>query len=913
MALLIWDVTSAADAKNYYASSVAMGASSSRADYYSEGQESPGIFDGRLAAMLGLAGRTVDKATFDQLCDNINPATGKSLTPRTKDSRRVCKDFTFSGPKSFSIIEAFADADERRRLRLAFVEAMNETAAEDIEPDMQTRDRRNGADSDRTTGNMLTAGFLHLASRPANDNTPPDMHLHGHLLVWNATYDPEEKRIKAAQLGDIVRDKQFFRAAFYSRLAGKLEAMGYAIDRRGGMEWEIAGIPQAMIDKFSKRTEQIDAEAEKRGITDAARKATLGAEIRSKKQKELSMGELRQLWNAQLDDGDRAALVAVYRKEIAQGPAVTPEVAVEFAIAHCGEQNSVWAERELMAVALMRGLGDVSVGQITAELPRHGVIVREMNGRRMATTHELQREEGVIVGFAACGRGMVCPAGIPAGLDRMLPDGTRLNDEQWEVVTGLLASSNRVNAVEGPAGAGKSYSLQKLLEAMAMRGKTLTLLGTTTDSVGVLEKDGFKAHTAAHFLLDERMQKAARGGWVVIDEVSQLGHADAFRLVSVAKANDLKLILVGDPMQHGSVARGATMRVLKEYGGVTPFRLTQIQRQKDLDYRRAAQLLSEGKAAEGFDALDQKQWVKEIGDDAERYRAMAAEYLQSLKEGITPDDLLIVSPTHREAELITDEIRCQLREAGQLGKEERNVTRLVAVNASEAERGLASTYRVGDVIQFHQNAVGFRKGDRLTVTDPAQVPLTEAGKFQLYRPESVGLAKGDRLRFTGTVATIDGKHKLRNGTHRTVAGVTAKGITLDNGWVVPLDAGHFRRGFVETSFGAQGRTVKRVLLGMAASSLPATNREQMYVSSTRAKERLTLFTDDKDAVRKGIERSSQKLAALDLRPKPPSVSEWVLRTVAKRKRLAYDERVRSAMKAAAPKPQLERQVMGYGR
>jgi hypothetical protein len=38
----------------------------------------------------------------------------------------------------------------------------------------------------------------------------------------------------------------------------------------------------------------------------------------------------------------------------------------------------------------------------------------------------------------------------------------------------------------------------------------------------------------------------------------------------------------------------------------------------------------------------------------------------------------------------------------------------------------------------------------------------------------------------------------------------------------------------------------------------------MYVSSSRAKERMTLYTDDKEAVREAIQRSSRKLVALDL-------------------------------------------------
>lgn len=62
--LLTWDVTSASDAKNYYASSVSPGADSSRHDYYSEGQESPGRFGGKLGERLGLAGKVVDQGAF---------------------------------------------------------------------------------------------------------------------------------------------------------------------------------------------------------------------------------------------------------------------------------------------------------------------------------------------------------------------------------------------------------------------------------------------------------------------------------------------------------------------------------------------------------------------------------------------------------------------------------------------------------------------------------------------------------------------------------------------------------------------------------------------------------------------------------------------------------------------------------
>ena len=76
------------------------------------------------------------------------------------------------------------------------------------------------------------------------------------------------------------------------------------------------------------------------------------------------------------------------------------------------------------------------------------------------------------------------------------------------------------------------------------------------------------------------------------------------------------------------------MRLLQEYGGITPYRITEIKRQKNRHHRQAVELMFEGKTLEGFDILDKKLgWVQEIKDADERYQAMAAEYVEALKGG----------------------------------------------------------------------------------------------------------------------------------------------------------------------------------------------------------------------------------------------------------------------------------------
>jgi conjugative relaxase-like TrwC/TraI family protein len=899
--LRIHTATSAAAVKKYFEAS----------DYYSDGQEVIGHYGGELAARLGLSGR-VDKASFDRLCDNINPLTGEPLTPRTNAFRRVGNDMVYSGPKSFGVVAMLAQPEERADL-LGLLQETADRVQLMLQDDMKTRVRIGGAQTDRPTKSLLYATYLHTTARPV-DGLPPDPHPHVHAFTFNATWDAVEERIKAGEFCDILRDRPFYEAAFFSLLAEGLEQRGFAIDRRANGKWEIAGLPQSLLDKFSKRTGEVEAEAARLGMTGEAEKAGLGAKTRSRKSKELTPDELRQAWLAQLTDDERDALARVHGKEIAADQPVTAKDAVGYALAHLSEKHSVFAERELMRVALLHGLGHITPEQVAAELADHGVIVEDINGRRMATTWALQEEERQLVSFAARGVGGVNGVGVADGLTETLPDGRTLTADQWAVAKGLLESTCVVDLFEGPAGAGKSFSLLKYDEGMRLAGQAVAYLATTSSAVKVLEQDGFDVNTVARFLVDEKMQAAARGGRLVIDEASMLGHKDAVKLFAIAGRDHLKLLFVGDERQHGSVARGSLLRVLKEHAGIRPHGLRQIMRQKDVEYRAAAQLLSDGKTLEGFAAIDNKGWVQEIGDDAARYQAIAADYVQTVSSGAS---CLVVSPTHAEAKSITSEIRNRLREVGKLDSDEREFTRLVAVDATEAQRGQASTYASdGLVIQFHQNAKGFAKGERLAVTDPASVPLHLADKFSLYCQETVRLAAGDKIRFTGTVKAFHSDHSYKNGDTLTVTEITrGNRLRLDDGRLVDTKGGqHLRPAFVETSFGAQGQTVSRVILGMAGISLPATNMEQLYVSASRGKDSMALYTDDKEAVKEAIVRSSQKLAALDVQAGPKLTPQQRLHRdyLERQRREALFSR-RHVPGPLVPTPPQPERPMSYGR
>src|SRR5580698_8256582 len=319
---------SASGAKRYYAT----------ADYYSEGQELVGSWGGKGASRLGLEG-TVDKYSFERLCDNLNPTTGEPLTVRIRSERTVGYDFTFSVPKSVSLLYAMSGD---QGIMDAFRAAVDETMRE-MESEMKTRVRRGGQDTDRVTGNMTWAEFIHTTSRPVEGL--PDPQLHAHVFVFNATYCDEERRWKAGQFRDLKRDAPYFQATFRVRLANRLQDLGFGVQRKRDV-FEIAGIPADVLKRFSRRTAQIEKAAEEKGITDPKRKAELGAETREKKGPAMSWQSLRKEWNSRLTADEQQLLASVHRREQRY---VRPEKAeaasVDHAIEHSYVRDAVVSER----------------------------------------------------------------------------------------------------------------------------------------------------------------------------------------------------------------------------------------------------------------------------------------------------------------------------------------------------------------------------------------------------------------------------------------------------------------------------------------------------------------------------------------------------------------------------------------
>jgi conjugative relaxase-like TrwC/TraI family protein len=825
----------------------------STADYYTEGQELTGRWRGEAARRLGLDGN-IKQSDWDALCDNINPGTGQRLTARTRGDRTVGYDFNFHVPKSLSLLYAVT-RDER--IVEAFRESVQATM-EDMECEMLARVRKGGKNEDRLTGNLVWGEFIHFTARPVDG--VPDPHLHAHCFVQNVTYSEEEQAWKAGQFRELMRDAPYFEALFHSRLAHRLSDLGLPIERTKHC-WELSGVDKSLLKRFSRRTAEIEERAKELAVDNPDAKAELGAKTRSRKQKQLSMPELEAVWRTRMTPAEIQNLEILAVRLGGEAESSDPSAAgraVEFAIDHQFERQSVVPQRSLITTALKRGYGQASPDQVFDAIRQSELISGSRNGRTVVTTRSVLDEETRMVGFARDGRG-TCPPFVSGEISFQRD---WLNDQQKRAVETLLHSRDRVMVLRGLAGVGKTTLMQETVEAIEGAGKRVFAFAPSADaSRGVLREAGFKdADTVARLLVDDKLQAQMRGQVLWIDEAGLLGTKTLADVFDLAARNDYRVLLTGDRAQHGSVERGSALRLLEEEAGIVPAEVKEIKRQTG-QYKEAVKALAEGRVGEAFARLDRLGWICEVSD-AERYRLMAADYVASVEAG---KRALVVSPTHIEGDRITGAIRSSLAAKDLLGQDEREVTSLVPAHLTEAERSDGVNYLPGDVLVYHQNARGRTRGDRVTVANPTELPFHDARRFQVYHTRKLALAAGDLIRVTRNGKTLDGKHRLNNGAVYQIRRFDAQGnLVLDNGWTVSKSFGHLTHGYVATSHASQGKNFARVIIGQSSLSLPASSREQAYVSVSRGKQRATIYTDNKRELLAAVSQADERVSATEL-------------------------------------------------
>ncbi|MFZ0826934.1 MAG: MobF family relaxase [Verrucomicrobiia bacterium] len=874
-----------ADAKKYFKEHLAVG------DYYAEGQSILGQWFGQGAADLGLNGMTTSDE-FARLCENLHPQTGERLTLRQKTTRiemnadgqesetanrRVFYDFTFSPPKSVSIAALVGD-DAR------IVEAHEQAvtlAMNQLQTFAATRVRKNDQCTDRHTGNLVAAMFRHDTSRAL------DPHLHTHCIVFNATFDAVEKQWKALQNHEMFAAQKFVENVYYHELTRELVKFGYQIENKPRGDFEIKGVAPELIERFSKRHREIDQktrellarEPEKADGNIAAIRENIAHKERPRKIRDIGLEKLQTVWASQTTADEKSSLNHL---TMAKSPVLVPdanvtEQAVIWAEEHLFERRSIVHEHELWRHALERARGqDVSLTDLQAVTQQRGYVRFKDHPGKVSTREHLLREWEIIE-TARTGAGEGHPlVREPKSFN------PKLDEEQREALVALVSNRNRVSVFCGGAGTGKSFVLRELVGQICDSGRGVVVLAPQRQQVLDMERDGFPSPMTVASFLQKRELKT--GSVVIVDEAGQIGGKTMLELLRLVSERNARLVLSGDTRQHGAVEAGDALRAIEKHSGIRPIELTNIRRQNPAlaksiaerkrirEYRRAVEEARDGKFDESFERLDKLKTIESC-TLADKHEKLTARYLALVKEH---QSTVVVSQSWNEIHQVNDAIRVALKQDKLIGESETMVAALQPVDLTNAQKRDVRSYVSDTVLVFNRDVRGFKAGESaklkqitathlLVATDAREVliPFKHLDRLTACQCKEMALVSGDRLQLKANGGSVENR-KLVNGELVTVKTVQPDGcIALADGRVLDKNFRQFVRGYAITIYASQGKSVDHVLFSDSAAKA-ATSQQQWYVTISRGKKGIHIFTSDKEQLRENITRSADRPSVMDL-------------------------------------------------
>lgn len=770
-------------------------------DYYAKDGLAPSLWLGEGARLLGQSGE-VDRTAFASLLEGQLPDGHQLGTMRDGERQhRPGWDITLSAPKSVSVM-ALVAGDER--LMAAHRSAVK-TTINFVEKHMAaTRLREGDSVVRQTTGNLAIASFQHGTSRAQ------DPQLHSHNVILNMTRDATGQW-RSLEPRALYQMQKQVGAIYRQELASQVSALGYAISTGKDSAFEIAGVPKAVLESFSARSQAIEARLEERGTSRqeaSAREKQIAALDTREAKGSVDHKALRQDWQA------RAALLGFGDKEqaelitAAEERALDPELqqdradmaalhaqrAVDFAIATLSERQSVFAHSQLQELAGRMAMGQSSYAAISSAIEQqqeNGPLVpREFLDARGAsfagfTTNENIRIEQRMLAIEQDGRGALPAIANSNEAMRFIDKAARQSERRglpWNAgqraaTLQLLVSRNRITALQGYAGTAKTSTvLATLARAAKAQGFAVTALAPTASAALTLgEALNARADTVArHFVTGDRTGKtkpnlaASQDGkalWIV-DEASMLSARDTLRLFALAEAQKARVILVGDSKQLGSVEAGDAFAQLQR-GGLATAHLTDIVRQSNASVKEAVAAALEGDARRALAALDQGGGqIIEHGDRQERFAFMARHY--ATLNAKTRAQTLVIEPSREGRDALTAEIRAALTRSGSLTGPAIQTTMLVNKGLTRAEARDPGSYAKGDVIRFAKDYVdkGVERSAHYRVEaidrDKAAITLCTddgrridwrlrqwgASQSQAFTAQPIDLKAGDRISFT---------------------------------------------------------------------------------------------------------------------------------------------------------------------
>src|SRR5271156_2267727 len=746
-------------------------------NYWSQRGVIAGEWQGRLVEQFGLAG-TVSAEDFAKLSQGQHPQTGEQIvrqrasyeyqdaegkTIKTME-HRAGWDATFSAPKSVSLT-ALVGGDER--VREAHRESVR-VALDQLEH--YTQARIGGNRPPETTGKFIAAKFEHDTARPVDGYVAPQ--LHTHAVVFNVT-ERDNGQPRALQERGLFQSQQFATAIYQSELTYRVRQLGYEITTGRSGAPEIKGYTQEYLDASSPRSQQIREylERTRRSGKEAAEIAAHATrdrkEIHSPREVMAAHRRLAADFGHQAETVVRAARERSQHQEKPVNSLDRVRESVTFSRDKNFEREAVVDERALIRDGLRRGMGEITHGQVRANLSARlasgefRIVERPQGvpGRQFTTAKAIEAEREIIRRMRE-GQHHAEPFFSRSDAIALADQHRHLNHAQKSVIEDVLSSPDRIQGIQGFAGSGKTTALTAIRTSVETQGYQVEGLAPTSRASRQLNEAGVHAGTLQGFLARAADPDAAgQKRFYFVDESSLASTNQMREFLARIGAND-RVLLIGDIRQHQGVEAGRPFEQLQE-AGMRTAKLDEIVRQQDPALKSTVEMLATGRVSAALDALQQQGRVKEIPEREDRVRTIAKSYVES------PENTLIVSPDNASRHELNVAVRQELKANGALALEDHKFGVLVQrQDMTGAERSWASHYEIDNVVRYARGskAVGIEAAayasvvavdpaaNLLTVEKPNQELVTYDPRrltgVSVYREIEREFSVGDRIQFT---------------------------------------------------------------------------------------------------------------------------------------------------------------------
>lgn len=881
----------------------------------------------------------VDAATFENILNGKLPDGTQVGEP---GKRVLGMDLTFSAPKSVSLL-GLVGGD--KRLIDANMKAVQATMRFAEKHFAEGRVKDGGAAVPVRTGNLVYALFAHDTSRAL------DPQAHVHAVIANVTRMPNGDW-RSLHNGQLWKNNTVLGSIYNAALRENVEQLGYKVELAGKHgSFEIVGVTKEARSEFSQRREQILERAAALGVTTPEGMNTVTKDTRDPKinspehsallaqwkeraaaigfnpQALIDQSKMRvegaHSWKTQGLEIAGSVHTSIARASAYMSPNADPllsgrttklgltvddrtELAVAGGVRHLEQREAAFGVHQLTKAALDQGLPGVTPEGIAARVSAlireeklvPGVTSRDDKQVTMLASAEALATEHSILANIDQGKGKVEPligADFAAEVLRGAAGDRDLNAGQLAAATSIISSPDRIVAIQGIAGAGKSTMLETAATVLKNYGKPVLGLAFQNKMVGDLaEGAGVEARTLASFLMPyERMiaendraglgaaRKAMGGSAVIVDEASMVSNKQMASLTNIANVLGLdKLVLVGDRQQLLSIDAGKSFALTQVRALTT--RMLENLRQRTDEMKTVAALTNRGRASEALTVLGANvvSTKDRVGETTARWLALP------LAER---DRTMILTSGRATRGDLNTAIQSGLIAEGTLKGQGRTINVNEHVDRTREDLRHSRLYEPGLRLELwgDEKSLGLKRGEyqitrllaggkvqlerdnkKITIDPNKLNPARREDRMTMVATKEIKLHEGDKIRWTG-----NDKHRgIHNSAIGRVLAIDGKSIVVENAdkSVVRLNAGDAMLRRIDLAYTlnmhmAQGVTTDKAMIVMGSEERFLSNQRLFNVGVTRARDGVIVITDDQTKLARQLDRTTgDKLSAAEV-------------------------------------------------